>query len=1126
MTETLSQFIVRRRDSASPVDDLVIDSDSLLIGRLIQNDLVLNNRAVSRTHAGINQLGSEYWIYNLSSSNGTVLNGELVERTPLAENDLIQIGPFLLKVNYVDKALMITVERELEVTVAKGQTGLLSMPTSLSDDSESTLVMQHSARPAAAPALMHGGAKRAGTTGFLKTLLPSPNEQAIKLFWDKRKREAGKLQGESPLHPKGALKYGKAQFNWRPTQDLRKLWRKSYWYWGALVVCAFAIVAAFAYPDTYSPGDLSTPHTKSAMSTRGIAFRPNASSCNQCHNVAVGVQNKCIECHNTAGRVTTAANARGFSPQTLITGHVNAQVTACNLCHTEHQGAESEAGLLNYALCINCHNGEYTIEAGVHQGQRLPVPHGGASVGLPQLGTDYNWPGWQAARWQQALDRYENKQLQQAFTAAELEALPPVAYGKNDQFHFLHYLGKIEDKEACIVCHKDATGNLYLDAKSAAGIQSLRTACMKCHATNERAAGLQPALANCITCHKQHPNAGVMANTAEQANEQGATSLRDVSKVFASVTAAHIARPGQPRLTFAGSGSATTIRQEKDIFRFDPDANFGAVPLFGWVAALFALPALLLIGLAIGTARRKYQLHARAPMKPSGALGMKSPAQERERQKAEEFAELRAKWLASLPPDRQDESDAIDLEKIVAEGPLYAYPIVNMFTCIGCHACVEACPADVLEIVNGIAVPVRADQCMDDTGCQVACPTNPKSCIVINTGKTIPPREVPARDARLETNINGVYMIGDVSGVPLIKNAINEGALVIDRIEEDLTYEGTAPEADYDVAIIGVGPAGLSAAVIAKQRGLRYIAIEQGKVVSTIQQTYPAGKYVFFKPDSIEDRGGIPLPGPGDNKEEMLRGWFDAMVGNGVVIHEDEVCKAVTRENGIFLVQTERGNLQEKTLYRARRVILAIGNRGTPMKLQVPGEELKMLIQPPPMYAKFCNKCGTSRLQGQKFCNVCGEKFNLRVLPPMEDSKVKYRLVDADEFIQKKCIVVGAGNSAVEAAVALAGLKRDGDQISFVRDNQVTLMIRSQLKGDLKLGNKMNLFDCLDAGKIDIMYRTQIKEIREREVILMDTNGTEIDCLENDYIFALIGGDRPTKFLKDIGIIIQGEKQS
>src|SRR5262249_7290522 len=145
----------------------------------------------------------------------------------------------------------------------------------------------------------------------------------------------------------------------------------------------------------------------------------------------------------------------------------------------------------------------------------------------------------------------------------------------------------------------------------------------------------------------------------------------------------------------------------------------------------------------------------------------------------------------------------------------------------------------------------------------------------------------------------------------------------------------------------------------------------------------PAGKYVFYKPDSMTDKGGIPLPGPGDTKEGMIKGWFDAMTQNGVRINENETCKSIKQQDGLFVIATERGKLQEKVFYRARRIIIAIGNRGTPMKLKVPGEELTITMSPAPVFAKFCNRCGEARRPGQKFCNTCGEKIQVKELPPV-----------------------------------------------------------------------------------------------------------------------------------------------
>ena len=117
--------------------------------------------------------------------------------------------------------------------------------------------------------------------------------------------------------------------------------------------------------------------------------------------------------------------------------------------------------------------------------------------------------------------------------------------------------------------------------------------------------------------------------------------------------------------------------------------------------------------------------------------------------------------------------------------------------------------------------------------------------------------------------------------------------------------------------------------------------------MSTIQN-YPAGKYVFFKPDTLESKGGVPMAGPGEKREELLQSWLHTMATSGVEVQEEESCTAVKREGDLFSVTTEKGKLKRKSSYRVRRVILAIGNRGTPMKLRVPGEELKLLVQPDP----------------------------------------------------------------------------------------------------------------------------------------------------------------------------------
>ena len=496
-----------------------------------------------------------------------------------------------------------------------------------------------------------------------------------------------------------------------------------------------------------------------------------------------------------------------------------------------------------------------------------------------------------------------------------------------------------------------------------------------------------------------------------------------------------------------------------NLFTKDPSKGFfGGLPWWGWAGiALF----LLLIGVAFALRdSRRARLLLEKPLPPA-------PEEDDGRIK------LTKEQLEQYDPD----------------GPSYPHPVVITERCIGCHACVDACPHDVLAIVNGVATPVARDQCMEDTACQVECPVNPKACIVVNTTKKIPPRKVPNRDAKFMTNVPGCFIVGDVSGTPLIKNATNEGADCVKFIHEELRNGAPAePRADVEVVIVGIGPAGLSAAITAQRLGLSYAAIEQDRVLATIE-AYPANKYVFFKPETMEPRGGVRPEGAGAQREAILADWTRALRETGVTVNEQESCKSVKRaEDGdFFVVQTEQGVEKRRVTYNARRVVLALGNRGTPMKLRVPGEEMKVTRE------------------------------------GRTEDKVKYKLTDPEAYRRRRVVVVGAGNSAIEAAVDLVAT-RQGDQITFRPDseiNDVTLVIRSDMKNDLKFGNKLQVYDCIDEGKIKVFFGTSIKEIRDDEVVLQNARTEEVKAtVPNDFIFAMIGGDRPTKFLEAIGIKI------
>jgi thioredoxin reductase/ferredoxin-like protein FixX len=513
-------------------------------------------------------------------------------------------------------------------------------------------------------------------------------------------------------------------------------------------------------------------------------------------------------------------------------------------------------------------------------------------------------------------------------------------------------------------------------------------------------------------------------------------------------------------------------------------------------------------------------------------------------------------------------------------GPDFPHPVIFTERCIGCQACVDACPHDVLAIVGGVAATVAEDQCMEDTACQVECPVNPKACIDLNTTKEIRSRPSPNRDgSNYQTNVPGCYIIGDVSGVPLIKNAVKEGAEVIEHIAADL--RPSESKAQYDVAIIGIGPGGASAAMAAHEKGLRYIAIEQEKTLSTIEM-YPKGKYIFFKPDTKDWFGAlkavglglvkgkyesaVPAPAtslpaefekhikdavdsicgelsleipkslhaeflplleekvktevtrrlenestanragafaklrteisddlktkiPGDQRERILSVWLGNLHEKGVKINEQESCKSVKRadDGDHFVIETEQGNSKTPCVYTARRVILAIGLRGAPNRLRLPNEEMKI--------------------------NINGR----------EENKVLYALSNPGDYRGKNLIVVGGGNSAVEAAVDLV-VKRDGSNITPrppEEMNRVTLLVRSYLAPTVKFGNKYQLYQMFDSGILDVKFGAAIKEMSENEVVLMNVQtNEEIDRIPNDYIFALVGGERPDRFLKSIGIEI------
>jgi putative YpdA family bacillithiol system oxidoreductase len=383
-----------------------------------------------------------------------------------------------------------------------------------------------------------------------------------------------------------------------------------------------------------------------------------------------------------------------------------------------------------------------------------------------------------------------------------------------------------------------------------------------------------------------------------------------------------------------------------------------------------------------------------------------------------------------------------------------AKPVINASLCIGCGSCVHVCPeTGTLELEAGKAILAHPERCTGHAKCAEVCPTQ---AITLSIGGVLQTIRVPSVRENFETNVPGVFIVGELSGMGLIKTAINEGKLVVDHLRERLNASGgEEPRGDlYDVAIVGAGPAGLSASLTAQQYGMRYITLEQGEIASTIRQ-YPRQKFLMAEPIQIPLYGTLYV---GDGtKEALLAVWETIIANTGVRIRTNEKVEAVRKNSSSFHVRTTRDE------YLARYVVLALGKRGSPRKLGVEGEDL---------------------------------------------AKVSYKLIEADSYSNKDILVIGGGDSAVEAALALS---RSGK-------NNVALSYRGDSLRRARERNRGQLLQAQREGRVRVILNSHVERITPQEVILRDSLGQ--DTLHNDFVFALIGGEAPEEFLQKIGIDI------
>lgn len=472
-----SKFIIIRRDLE--VDPTTVESDGITFGRLLSSDVTLNHPSVSRTHAGIRKIGGDYWVTNLSTSNGTILNGAVVDNAPLAAGDILQIGPFSIHAAFPENVLELTIDLSVNPLRAENAgTGLLvSMPPpgAAAPATDAT----HAAQAAKATP---GGTRRlSAATGMLTGMLAKPEEFALKVFWDKRKRDAGKMAERTPLKPnlmRGRV--GKARFNWRSTSDLRRPWATSLFVWGALIVTVVSVATAFALTDVYSPGPLSSPHVRDALALSdpalAVATRPNGNSCTTCHALTGTMDSRCAACHTTPAFTSTAsAEHEAFG-------------VACADCHgNEHRG-DAFAQTAAKDSCMTCHRAGYSYtNAKLGKLAVLDVPHGGSQIGYPVADGTWTWKGWSEEKWK----------------ARELPKTAS-AYDAKGQFHILHVAnGGPDQRVECSDCHTKGFDGASLR-------QGVRESCAACHNPNptQTAAGTPMAsVTQCTSCHSQHGSA-------------------------------------------------------------------------------------------------------------------------------------------------------------------------------------------------------------------------------------------------------------------------------------------------------------------------------------------------------------------------------------------------------------------------------------------------------------------------------------------------------------------------------------------------------------------------------------------------------------------------------------------
>ena len=399
--------------------------------------------------------------------------------------------------------------------------------------------------------------------------------------------------------------------------------------------------------------------------------------------------------------------------------------------------------------------------------------------------------------------------------------------------------------------------------------------------------------------------------------------------------------------------------------------------------------------------------------------------------------------------------EVVRAPEVSADVPESAEPMrahVRNDQCVGCSTCVDACPEPGAIALRGKLAVVDPAHCVGHGECVAACPVG---AIVLSAGAAANRVQVPQVGASFESNVAGLYIVGELGGRGLIKNAINEGKVAIEHIARTLSADPPpAAERDHvvDVAIVGSGPAGLSAGLEALRSGLSYLMLEQGSLADTVRK-YPRHKILFAEPLNIPLYGDLWIAD--SSKESLLDMWEKVVAATGLEVRTNQRVEQVMRSGWLFRVHA--GGKE----YLARRVVLAMGRRGSPRRLDVAGEELE---------------------------------------------KVVYDIVEMEDFAGRHVLVVGGGDSAVESALGLANQD----------DTTVTLSYRGERFARIKDRNRQKLDRAVADGRVSVMLQSTVQEIR-RDVVVLQVDGNST-ILPNDDVVIRIGGEPPAAMLERLGV--------